>query len=174
MKKSLMPGLLLALVLGCSTPIPDVASHYDAVSGLRTDLLSDNLLTTEGPPRELVWLNASRLFKNSRDADYYLEVSYMATQEVGALEIQPGDSLTIVTDSKELVFSGTGSGGMRKVTKEFVRESAIYQATRIQLQEIALAKQVKVRVKGRNGLIEREFKEENFNRYREFVTRFAL
>jgi hypothetical protein len=46
-------GLLLA---GCATPppAPDVTSHYDEVSGLRTDLLSDNMLTTEGPPRELI------------------------------------------------------------------------------------------------------------------------
>ena len=64
---------------------------------------------------------------------------------------------------------------MRRPHKdEFVIERAIYPATRVQLQKIALGKNVKVQIRGGNGLVEREFTKENQERLRQFVTRFAL
>jgi hypothetical protein len=171
-------GLVCGLILlaGCaSEPAPNVTSYYDQASGLRTDLLGDNMLETKGPPREVVWLNASRVFRNYRDAQYYLEVQYMARKEAGFLEIPPGETLTLVLDGQPLKFSGSGSSSMRKPHKdEFVIEKAIYPSTRVQLQKIAIAKDVKVQIRGNNGLVEREFNQENTERFRNFVTRFAL
>ena len=170
-------GLLFCCLVmaGCTTtPAPDVTSHYDTVSGLRTDLMADNLLQVEGAPRELVWLNASRVFRNVRDADYYLEVMYMATPEVGYLEIAPGQSLIVTVDGQEMALQGTGSAGLRDKQQDMLVEKALYQASRIQMQRIAVAEEVKVRLVGRNGLIDREFKEENHEKFRRFVTRYAL
>jgi len=166
----------LALLAGCATePPPDVTTHVDQATGLRTDLMGENLLEAEGQPRELVWLNASRVYRNFNQAQYYLEVQYMAREEAGYLEIPAGDTLTVVADGQTLTFSGTGSANMRKpYKKELVRETAIYPATRVQLQKIALAKDVDVKIRGNKGLIEREFKKENHERFRQFVTRFAL
>jgi hypothetical protein len=163
------------LAAGCATaPAPDVTSHYDAVSGLRTDLLADNLLTAEGPPRELIYLNASRVFRNLRDADYYLEVTYLATPQVGFFEIAPGQSLTINVDGQEMMLSGSGSSGLRRTEANVVEERAIYPVTTLQLQRIAVGENVKVRVAGRAGLIDREFKEDNHEKFRRFVTLYAL
>jgi hypothetical protein len=171
-------GLVCGLILlaGCaSEPAPNVTSYVDQASGLRTDLLGDNMLETKGPPREVVWLNASRVFRNYRDAQYYLEVQYMSRKEAGFLEIPPGETLTLILDGQPLKFSGSGSASMRKPHKdEFVIEKAIYPATRVQLQKIAIAKNVKVQIRGNNGLVEREFNQENTERFRNFVTRFAL
>jgi hypothetical protein len=166
----------LALLTGCaSEPAPNVTTYVDPASGLRTDLLGENMLEAKGPPREVVWLNASRVFRNYRDAQYYLEVQYMARKEAGYLEIPPGETLTLVLDGQTLKFGGTGSAGQRKPHKdEFVIERAIYPSTRVQLQKIALAREVKVQIRGANGLVEREFNKENQERLRQFVTRFAL
>jgi hypothetical protein len=166
----------MALLAGCaSPPPPDVTTYVDQGTGLRTDLMGENLLEGKGPTRELVWLNASRVFRNFNDAQYFLEVQYMAREDAGYLEIPSGETLTITIDGQPLKFSGTGGANMRKpYKKELVREVAIYPATRVQLQKIALGKEVKVSIRGNNGLIEREFSKENQERFRQFVTRFAL
>ncbi len=174
MKTNLILCGALALVSGCMTPTPDVTSHYDDVSGLRTDLMGENLLETPGEPRELVWLNASRVFKTYEKAVYYLEVNYMAKQEVGYLEIPPGETLTVIVDGEAMKFDGTGSQNMRKpYKKELVRENAIYPCTKVQIQKIADAKEVKVRIKGNKGLIERDFSPVNFDRVRKFAASYA-
>ena len=109
-------GLLLAGLLrmaGCSTtPPPNVATSYDPITGVRTDLMSENMLETpQNPPREVVWLNASRVFKNyrkNREFTYYLEISYMTREETGWLNIPAGGALTLIADGQEMRFSGSG------------------------------------------------------------------
>ena len=175
-KNHLILACGMMLLAGCATrQAPDVTTHIDQTSGLRTDLLGDNLLEGKGPPRELLWLNASRVYRNYSDAQYYLEVQYMAKEDAGYLEIPAGETLTVLIDGQPLKFSGTGGANMRKPYKDqLVREVAIYPATRIQLQKIALGRDVKVQVRGNNGLVEREFAKDNQERFRQFVTRFAL
>src|SRR5436305_10620599 len=98
MKKYFIQFAGLLFVAGCAMQAPEVSTYYDPVMGDRTDLLSDNLLDTPGQPRELVFLNASRVWKNFNQSTYYLEVSYMARTEVGYLEITPCPMLTIIAD----------------------------------------------------------------------------
>ena len=137
--------------------------------------MGENLLEAPGQTRELVWLNASRVYRNPRDAQYYLEVQYMARADVGYLEIPSGETLTLVLNGRSMKFSGTGSANTRQpYQKELVRETAIYPATRVQLQTIALATNATVEIRGINGLVQRRFSEENVKRFRHFVTRFAL
>ena len=163
-----------ALLTGCASPTPDVSSHYDQVTGLRTDLM-ENELEAPGQPREIVWLNASRVFHSQKESELFLEASYMAMKDRGYLEIPPGKTLTVVADGKPILFDGTGSANMRKVyKKDFVRETAIYPVTKSQLQRIANARDVKVQIKGANGLVERQFKAENFDRLRKFVSNYAV
>lgn len=165
----------LGLLVGCASPQPDVQSVYDQVTGLRTDLLADNELEAPGKPREIVWLNASRVFRDYNKSEYYLEVSYMAMADRGYLDIPPGQTLTLVVDGQPMNFDGSGSANTRKpYKKDFVRENALYPVTKSQLQKIAGAKQVKVQIKGKNGLIDRDFKTANFERFRQFVTSYAI
>jgi hypothetical protein len=159
--------------VGCATDAPDVTAYYDPVSGLRTDLM-ENQLPSSDQPRELLWLNASRVPNGFKAYRYFLEVRYMATEQAGWLEIRPGESLTLIVDGQTMKFDGSGSLNMRKESKKgIVRESAIYEVTREQLRRIASAKNVVVQVRGANGLIERQFKLENFQRFQRFVSMAA-
>ena len=169
-----LSAVAVALLAGCASPPSDVSTYYDQMSGLRTDLM-ENELESPGQLREIVWLNASRVFHNNNQSELYLEATYMAMKERGFLEIPPGKTLTVIADGKAINLEGTGSANMRKPYKrDFVRETALYPVTKMQLQQIAGAREVKVQIKGNNGLIEREFKAENFERIRKFVSYYAV
>ena len=163
-----------ALLAGCASPAPDVSTYYDQTTGLRTDLM-ENELEAPGQLREIVWLNASRVFHSRKETELFLEATYMAMKDRGFLEIPPGKTLTIIADGKPIVLDGSGSTNMRKpYKKDLVRETALYPVTKAQLQQIASSKEVKVQIKGSNGLIEREFKPANFERLRKFVSYYAV
>ena len=173
MRKILIAYAALLLAIGCVTRAPEVGTHYDPM-GNRTDIMSDNLLDTPGPPREMVWLNASRIWRGYEKSVYYLEVEYMARNEVGFLDIPPGQMLKITADGQTMQFSGNGSANLRRpFKKELVRENAIFPVTKRDLQKIAAAKQVKVEIKGNKGLIQREFVKDNSDRFRKFVSLYA-
>src|SRR5688500_17762012 len=151
---------------GCGTT-PEVTSYVNPVSGRRTDVLAENLL--EGPnPRELLWLNAYRDFSDQYRFKYYLEVIYGAREEAGYLDIGPGRSLTILADGNEMNFVGLGSLS-KDEEKGALFETARYEATADDIYRISRARQVTVRVSGKNGLVERQFAAENFDKFRRFA-----
>jgi hypothetical protein len=162
------------ILSGCATKAPDVATYYDPYTHARTDLTGENMLPSPAnPPREIVWLNASRVFMNPRDFQYYLEVDYMARAETGFLDIAPGETLVILADGQELKFTSSGSSNSRREHKGEVTERAIYPATGQQLRAIAEAESVKVSILGRNGMVQRDFNAENFKKFRQFVQRYV-
>jgi hypothetical protein len=166
--------LITSFLAGCATrQVPDVATHYAQFTKLRTDIIPENLLETEGPVRELVWLNASRVFKDRESFDYYLEVHYQAMEETGFLDIPPGETLTITADDRKLVLEGIGSRNSQATERGIVMETALYPAYADQLRAIARAKKVVVEVAGRNGRVVREFAEPNFQKFRKFVAQFV-
>ena len=165
-------SLLLALWLtGCATTPPEVASYVDPMTGLRTDLITDNLLGEQ--PRDMLWLNASRVFTSESGYVYYLEVNYAAAPDTGYIEIDPGESLVILADNKEMKFKGNGSAGLRTKKSGVLRENAIYPVQAGQLRALAAAGHVTVRVIGKNGLIQRDFSQQNSQRFQEFVSKFV-
>jgi len=170
---SLLCGLALLALAGCATRDPDVATHYHPIDGLRADMTTDNLLDGGGTGREMVWLNASRVFKSHNRYYYYLEVTYAATQATGYLDIQPGQSLLIVADGKEMAFSGSGSAYQRKARGELINESCLYPAEPDQIQALGKAGKVQVKITGRNGRVEREFTPANSTRFRKFAEKFG-
>jgi hypothetical protein len=171
----ILSTLLLTLFAGCQTAPPDVTTNFDPITGSRTDLMSENILeTTQNPPREVVWLNASRLDSSywKRKGAFYLEVMYQALTDTGYLDIPFGTTLLLNVDGKEMGFTGNGSYNKRKSSKKgYVIESALYEVKRPELEAIANAKHVKVKIKGNNGIVEREFSPENFERFRQFLAR---
>ena len=172
--KKIYPLVLAAgLLAGCATKTQDSATYIDPFTGARTDLMAENMLESPEPVREIVWLNASRLFRNARDYQYYLEVDYLARAETGYLEIPPGQTLAIVADGQEIKLTGSGSLNNRKERKEEVTERAIYPATADQLRTIASAEDVKVSILGRNGMVQRTFTPANLERFRQFVQRYV-
>ena len=173
MKRFLILLAALGLIIGCETKPPATATTYDPITGTRTDV-SENLLQSEGTPREVVYLNMFREYRSARRADYYLEAFYMAPAEAGYLEIPPGQTLTITADGDTLKFNGNGSLNRRRAyKKDFVRETALYEIKKEDLQKLANAKKIKVQLRGNNGLVDRDFSAENFENLKAFVARAA-
>lgn len=167
--KKLLPLLLAAAFLGGCMHRPDVSSYTHPLSNRRTDILNNNLLDLPYSDREMVWLNAYRDFTTQFEYKYYLELVYGGRADVGYLDIGPGRTLTIVADDDELKFAGLGS--LKKwEDKGALFESARYDATSYDMNKIANAKKVTVKIAGKNGLVVREFGPENFQRFREFAT----
>ncbi len=173
MKIHCLLGLVAILLAGCATQRPPVTTYIDPVTRARTDLMAENMLESPDPIREIVWLNASRMFKSARDFQYFLEVDYMARRETGFLEIPPGETLVISADGQEMKFSSSGSLNSRKELKEEVSERAIYPASGEQLRTIANAQKVEVSIRGRSGMVQRTFTPENTERFRQFVGKYV-
>jgi hypothetical protein len=178
--KTLLPFLATAALLaGCATQAPDVTTHHDKFSTERADVMEDILLKgpTE-PPRELLWLNATRYSKEFSSAPIFLGIDYMARTDTGLLDIEPGQTLTVTADGTSYKFTGTGSLNTRQTVtregQEFVQEGAIYQIKPSQLMTISQAKQVQVQVKGKNGLVQRNLDEKAMDRLRRFVAHLAI
>jgi hypothetical protein len=154
-------------ITGCGTT-QEVTSYVNPVSGRKTDVLAENLLEAPGQSRELLWLNAYRDFSDRIHFKYYLEAIYGAREEAGYLDIGPGRTLTITADGHELNFTGLGSLSEWKEDGA-VFESAKYEATADDIYRISRARQVTVRVVGRNGIVVRDFAAENFDKFRKFA-----
>ena len=153
---------------GCGS-MPEVTTYRNPVTGVRTDVLAENLLDTgEERPREMLWLNAYRHFRTQWEYDYYLEAIYGARREAGYLDIPPGTTLTILADGEELTFSGLGSFN-KEVDGDALFESARYEANASVMRKIADADKVTVRLRGENGIIVRDFQPENKEKFQKFV-----
>jgi hypothetical protein len=173
-KKMTVSVVAASLLVGCATKPPEVATYYDPYTHSRTDLTGENVLETPGAPvREIVALNASRVFTNPREFQYYLEVEYLARAETGYLDIPPGETLVILADGQELKFNGSGSLNSRRSHKDEVSERAIYLTSGQQLRAIANAQTVKVSIMGRNGIVQRDFAPANFETFRKFVQHYV-
>lgn len=163
-----------ALLAGCaSVPVPDVATHVDPFSGLRTDLIPDNLIPPRQPASEAISLNASRIYKDFTNYDYYLEVRYEALIETGPLNIRAGSSLVVLADGNEMKFSGSGTLHLREEQRKYIIENALYRVSAEDLRRIAYARSVVVRVIGESRAVEREFGPANFERFVKFVINFV-
>lgn len=174
MKPSKIAALLLtAFLAGCASRSNDLGTFHDPFSGLRTDIIIDNQLESGDQTREILWLNASRVFTDFSTYDYYLEATYAARPEVGYLDIGPGETLVIVADQKEMKFSGFGGRNMQKKKGGVLQENAIYRAQAADLRAIANAQHVTVRVIGKTGIVQREFGPANFERFKNFIKKYA-
>lgn len=175
MKRHLVWLVALSMLTGCIRPQSRVTTYHSEVTGT-TDMLVDNELPSPPLPREVIWLDAYRLYRGANRV-YYFQVRYLATAEVGFIEIEPGQSLTIIADGETIkLSSASGSLNERSLIRggAYASEKALYEVTREQLITIAKAKKVVVQVKGAKGLVEREFGQRNYDDFRAFVTRFAL
>lgn len=174
MKNIFCALIAVVLLAGCAAT-PEVTTYVDPMTNQRTELLSENELPTPGggQPREILWLNASRVPVNRTKYQTLLEVLYAVNAEAGPLDIYPGRTLTIIADGQELKFSGLGSMNSRKEKGGILYESALYEAQPSDIQTIANASKVTVLVQGKSLLIERDFGPQNFERFKQFANRIA-
>jgi hypothetical protein len=70
-------------------------------------------------------------------------------------------------------FGGLGSVDRRKIAKNgsFI-EDAVYLASSGDIRKIAEAKEVKVKIIGKNGVIQRDFQPANFEKFKLFVATY--
>lgn len=168
-----LPVVALFLA-GCATAPRDVSTHYDPLSGERTDVLNENFLESPAdPPREEIMLNASKVYHHDGRFSYFLEVYYQALEEAGYLDIPPGNTLTLLIDGREMILGGLGSVNSRDEKYGTVLEMAIYETSAYAIRSIANAQSVTVKIRGENGLIVRDFKPPNFEKFRAFVDQFV-
>ncbi len=154
---------------GCETTAPDaVVSRTDEITGRQSHLITDNIVEDPSQTDSLLWLNASELFTYRGAAKYYLEVRFQARPERGLIEIGPGQSLTVTADGVPIRLTGPGSAKFRKEKYGTVIETAVYTVEMAQVDQIAKAKDVRVRVTGGKGFVERTFAAKNFENFREF------
>jgi hypothetical protein len=165
--------VLTAGLAGCISQSPELTTVYDPGDGLRTDLITDNPLESDSPGREMIWLNASRVFTSGRRYAYYLEVLYAARMETGYLDIPPGRSLRLEMDGRTLEFAGLGSRQQRRSGKGLVNETAIYRVQADDLTAIAAARDVAVTITGNKGVVTRHFTPSNSDRFKKFVEKFV-
>jgi hypothetical protein len=159
---------------GCVTSYsPDIQTHRSPFERQRTDFIVDNLLESSDQAPDRVWLNASRVFKDSYDFSYYLEVTYATTTDLGFLDIGLGPTLVVVADGKEMQFTGSGSVNLHKQQGALLNETALYRVEGKDLIAIGNARQVKVRIIGRQRIVEREFSTLNLARFKKFADEFV-
>jgi hypothetical protein len=173
--KTTLPIVLSALFLaGCTTSYPpDIQTYRNPFKGTRTDLIAENLLEAKDQDRDLVYLGASRSFNEANECEYYLDLTYATTTDLGYLDIGRGASLVVVADGKEMQFSGSGSANLRKKKGALLNESAIYHVQPKDLIAIGNARQAKARIVGKARMVEREFSTLNLARFKKFADEFV-
>jgi hypothetical protein len=161
------------LVAGCSsTSNSGSVSYMDEYRGERFDTTTDSPLESSSMPGAQVWLNASRVSQKYGVVLFYLDVHVECPSTW--LAIEPGQSLVLVIDNDEIRFDGGGSSQMRKTDKKSGKfiESALYLSNASDIRKIAGAKEVKVKVIGKSGVLQSTFGPSNFSVYKKFVADF--
>lgn len=164
---------MAVVLVGCSAPESDVASHYDDFNGFRTDVMARNLLPLEEPATEAVWLNASRLFVDFRNYRFYLEARYETRAETGLLNVGSGPNLILEIDGEKRVFRGLGSFNARDASDDIVSEDALFEVTADDLRQIANGTLIDLTLKGEGRVYQQRFSGDNIRRFREFVAAYV-
>lgn len=166
-------GSFLSLVLllaACKAPTRNDIYTYRNDIGPSIDLIMENEIENKKDPTCLVWLNGSRVRDGAWGGQYYLEVRYEGAAQAGYLDIGPGETLTVTVDGQTQTYSGMGSANTRRKTDAgtFV-ELAIYRVNDEVFKKIGKAKEVTLKIQGRNRTIERDFQPANIEKFRTFV-----
>ena len=159
--KILLCTLLIALLLyGCAATI---SSFTDETTRAHIVRMSGNRLSGG------IWkveLNAQRYEKDGQ-VSYSLIMVYTGPL---FLIIEPGKSLTLAIDDKNIEIEGSGSERHRElISPGLVEEITYYHNLDKELiRNIAYAHQVTVKVQGTKGMLERYFKKKNFSNFKKF------
>lgn len=166
MKPRAAVGLLLVGVLGAGCA--GQAARQELPPQRKVIRMSRNIVGGYRAAFGNLTLNVERTVDGSTDR-YELFARWSGDARVDVLA---GESLVIVADGQEFKFKVLESGIYRDFQCErrcTYDDRAYYPATAAQVQAIANAKQVTVRLIGSKQTVERDFNELNFERFREFV-----
>ena len=159
---------MVVSLIGASAGCAGQTAPEQAAAPVRKVIrMSRNIVGGSRPGGNLV-VNVERTVEGASD-HYELFARWTGETRVDVL---PGESLVITADGQEFKFKVLESGIYRDFSCDprcIYDDRAYYSATAGQIQAIANAKQVTVRLIGSKQTVERVFNELNFERFREFV-----
>ena len=140
-------------------------------AGRNVTRMSRNLVGGQHPTTGNLALNIEKTGQGD-SARYELFVHWSGLIRIN---LKAKESLIITADRQRMVFSAADKDAYDDMRCEggpcTYDDRAYYPATPDQLRAIAAANQVLVEVVGSRRTIEREFNEDNFDRFREFIAK---
>ena len=161
---------LLLLITGCAGSMCLIQTRYDEFEGYTISRMINNSLggSDWNMNPERVELNIQKLVSKQGHVSYSLIIECVSQLENGSwIFITSGESLAFLIDGKRVGLTGNGSGNDRDLFHSgTIMERAEYPVSREMIRTISNAKEVKVRLIGSKGFIERYFVQANFNNFK--------
>ncbi|RMD88591.1 MAG: hypothetical protein D6813_11860 [Calditrichaeota bacterium] len=157
----------IALLISCGTTKKYKIEKETGRAGYGVTQMENNLLSSNHTDSVKVYLNAQRVLIGKK-VYYNLNVHYQGNDW---LKIKSGPSLILVVDGQQMQFSCPESAMQRSrnIFSRKAHEEANYEVSLEDLQKIAQAESVRVKIFGHNGSIECTFTPDNFRRFQEFL-----
>jgi len=168
MKKIIILLMCMLFLNSCALTEPyQVKTLNDAFDGYTINQMTYNYLVSNSG---IVELNIKRLQTKDGRISYYLVVEY---QNSDWLFIEGGESLILLVDGERIGFKGDGSLQSRNVgSSGWIDEKAVYDINPKILNQIANAKEVKVKIIGNQYYIECKFTEQSFQNFKKFIAEY--
>lgn len=164
--KFLSRVLLLALLTGCASR--HTVKRYDAIDGVTIEQMVGNRIAPRPFTKELICLNARREVSAATGRkDHYLYTELISTTGFTAA---PGESLVLAIDGERHAFTATNSATVFVPRPGY--EAALYPASPEVFVKIANAREVKVRLKGNNHVLEEKMTRANIRQFREYLVKY--
>ena len=138
-----------------------IKNALETEDGATVDFVRDGI--------EQFYLGAS-VFQLEDESRYSINVLYSGPDWIF---VDPGETLILLIDGERVALSGEGSSEHRRVNRGSVSESPRYDVEAGLLVRLAAADEVKVRLRGSEGSVTRQFGKANFKIFQEFVARFC-
>ncbi len=171
--------LILCLVLfttGCAGSMCLIQTRYDEFEGYTIVRMSNNSLSGSGLYIDtgIVNLNVQKFISKEGRESYSLIVEYVDYSDYATwLFIRSGESLVLLIDGKRIGFTGEGSWNDRDVLYGgSIVETAWYAVSPEIIRMVANAKEVKVKLVGDKGFVQRHFNQTNFSNFKKFVENY--
>jgi len=176
MSKILFSFMLIVLLSGCASMSASlnyrVRTIQDEFDGYTINRMEHNMLGGGSLlSYTTIWLNTQRYQSKEGNVSYSLIAEYVSPDW---LFIERGESLILLVDGQRMGLVGDGSWNHRNVGYgRMVSEKSWYNITLEDLQKIANAKEVKVKIIGSQYYAERCFTDANFKNLKRFIMEYA-
>jgi len=173
-------GVCLAVSIitlsGCSAglmTIGNVKTSTDTFSGITSDRMMANPLSCSNESIMSGAPTIGLIIQRSYGRDYKVMYHLIATWYGGGWGyIEAGESLVLMVDGRRMGFFGPGSAEHRQVEGSYVVEESWYPSNFDQLAVLAEAKEITVKLRGKNGEVSRCMTSTNLDNFKVFLKYF--
>lgn len=168
---------------GCATfqQKSKIKFYEDKFDKTKTWELTNNILSNKD------WVDGTfsfglRKFSQGEDTVYLIMLYYVsyssyndyASKSSEWFFIENGESLVLLVDGKRMGFSGDGSLEHRQVGDGYVSETAFYKITKKQIEKIATASAISVKIIGQQFYTNADFTIDNISNVMKFYNECVL